>query len=78
MVEDEDDNIDLLNEKKNSKNLEEFYQNAGNLDDLKNQIMMSMPEGQSRMGHPSISQPHTNQNTEAGETESSEEQAIRM
>jgi hypothetical protein len=36
MVEDEDDNIDLLNEKKNSKNLEEFYQNAGNLDDLKN------------------------------------------
>ena len=35
MMEDEDDNIDLLNEKIKSKNLEEFYQNE-NLNNLKN------------------------------------------
>lgn len=35
MMEDEDDNIDLLNEKKQSKNLDEFYQQSGLLD-LKN------------------------------------------
>lgn len=54
MMEDEDDNIDLLNEKKQSKNLDEFYQQSGLLD-LKNQIMMNMPDMQSRMGHPSMS-----------------------
>lgn len=55
MVEDDDDNIDLLTEKKKSKNLDEFYQQSENLNDLKNQFLMSMPEGQSRMGHPSMS-----------------------
>lgn len=55
MHEDEDDNIDLLNEKKKSQNLDEFYQNAGCLNDLKSQIMMNMPEGMGRMGNPSMS-----------------------
>jgi hypothetical protein len=54
MVEGEDDNIDLLNEKVKSKNLEEFYEQDQILD-LKNHIMMNMPESQSRMGHPSMS-----------------------
>lgn len=55
MIEDDDDNIDLLNEKIKSKNLDEFYQQSENLSDLKNQIIKAMPEGQSRMGHPSMS-----------------------
>lgn len=54
MVEGEDDNIDLLNEKVKSKNLEEFYQQDQILD-LKHHILMNMPESQSRMGHPSMS-----------------------
>lgn len=54
MMEDEDDNVDLLNEKKKAKNLDEFYAES-DLNDLKNQIMMNMPDSQSRMGHPSLS-----------------------
>ena len=72
MVEDEDDNIDLLSEKKKSKNHDEFYA-AEELDNLKNQIKFSMPH--MKMGGPGLSQPQTNLNTEAGETESGEDQA---
>ena len=36
MMEGEDDNIDLLNEKHKSKNLDEFYEQSENLSDLKN------------------------------------------
>jgi hypothetical protein len=52
MVEDEDDNIDLLNEKKKSKNHDEFYA-AEELDNLKNQIKFSMPH--MKMSGPGIS-----------------------
>ena len=38
--------------------------------------MMNMPG--LKMGMPGLSQPVTNNNTEAGDTESSEEQAFRM
>ena len=58
MVEDEDDCVDLLNEKKKAKgkNLDEFYA-AEELDDLKNQLRMNMPPGMMKMGNPSMSQP---------------------
>ena len=74
MVEDEDDCVDLLKEKKKAKNLDEFYA-AEELDDLKNQLRMNMPpgmQGMMKMGLPSMSQPQTNNNTEASEVESSE------
>jgi hypothetical protein len=60
MMEDEDDCIDLLAEKKKSKNLNEFYEEQ-NFDDLKNQIKMNLP-GLQHLGGP---HPQTNLNTEA-------------
>ena len=45
MVEDDDDNVDLLNEKQKSSNLDDFYEKNEQLNDLKSQFMMAMPEG---------------------------------
>ena len=56
MVEDEDDEVDLLNEKKKGGNIDEFYA-AEEIDDLKNQLRMNMPPGMMKMGNPSMSQP---------------------
>jgi len=76
MVEDEDDCVDLLNEKRKAKNknknLDEFYA-AEEIVDLKNQLRMNMPPGMMKMGLPSMSQPQTNNNTEVSEVESSEQ-----
>ena len=77
MIEGEDDSIDLLNEKKKSKNLEEFYADEEGLENLKNQIRINMPGLKSSCG-PSMGQAPTNNNTEAGDTESSEEQAFKI
>ena len=66
MMEGDEDSVDLLDEKSKSSNLNEFYAQNEQLDDLKNSLMgMSL----------NISNGHgqqTNNNTEAGETESSE------
>lgn len=43
MIEGEEDCVDLLNEKKNSKNIDEFYANEEGLEDLKNQIRVNLP-----------------------------------
>lgn len=43
MMEGEEDCVDLLSEKKNSKNLDEFYANEEGLENLKNQIRINMP-----------------------------------
>ena len=67
--------MDLLAEKEKSGNLEEFYAQQDELDDLKNQIAFNMPglSKQAMMGQGQI------QVTEAdGDTESSEDQARRM
>lgn len=72
MREEDDDNIDLLDEKSKSKDLNEFYAQNEQIEDLKNSIMNNMP-GMKFGGN--IGQ-HTNNNTEAGDTESSEQQAM--
>ena len=77
MIEGEEDCVDLLNEKKNSKNIDDFYANEEGLEDLKNQIKLNMP-GLKGNCNPSVGQAPTNNNTEAGDTESSEEQAFRI
>lgn len=77
MMEDDEDQVDLMDEKKKSKNLEEFYANE-ELSDLKNQIKMSIPGMNNKPGMPQLGHHQTNNNTEVGETESSEEQAFRM
>jgi len=45
MEEDEDDMVDLLDEKAKSKDLSEFYAQNEQIEDLKNSLMMSMPPG---------------------------------
>lgn len=51
MMEDDEDQVDLMDEKKKSKNLEEFYANE-ELSDLKNQIKMSIPGMSNKPGMP--------------------------
>ena len=77
MVEGEEDNIDLLNEKKKCNNLDEFYADEEGLESLKNQIKINLP-GLTSSCAPSMGQAPTNNNTEAGDTESSEEQAFKI
>lgn len=43
MVEGDEDQIDLLNEKELSKDLSEFYQTGNTIEDLKNQLRMNVP-----------------------------------
>ena len=43
MIETEEDCVDLLNEKKNSQNIDDFYANEEGLEDLKNQIKINLP-----------------------------------
>ena len=74
MQEGDEDNIDLLTEKSKSKDLSEFYAQNEQIEDLKNSIRMNIPG--MKHGGPSSGQPQTNNNTEAGETESSEQQAL--
>ena len=70
-MEDDDDCVDLLQEKQNSKNIDEFYANDQILD-LRQALMGGLNLPQHKMGGP---QPQSNLNTEAGEIESNEEQA---
>lgn len=72
MEEQDDDNVDLLDEKSKSKDISEFYAQNEQIEDLKNSIMSNMPGMKfgAGAGH------QTNNNTEAGDTESSEQQAI--
>lgn len=78
MMEGEEDQVDLLNEKTKSKNIQEFYESE-DIMNLKNQIQMNVPGLVSRMhGMPAFSHNQTNNNTEAGDTESSEEHAQRL
>lgn len=73
MMEGEEDQVDLLDEKQNSQDLGEFYEKNDQFVDLKNQLRMNIP-GMKMMGMPGMmSGPQTNNNTEAGDTESSEE-----
>lgn len=50
MMDDDEDQVDLLEEKKNSKDLSEFYDQNEQLEDLKNQIKMNMPGMNSMFG----------------------------
>jgi hypothetical protein len=43
MEEEDDDNVDLLDEKSKSKNLDEFYAKNEQLKDLKNSLMNGFP-----------------------------------
>lgn len=49
MVEDEDDNIDLLKEKKHAKNLDDFYQQEEGLNDLKNMLRQNIPVSHTKL-----------------------------
>ncbi len=75
MMEGEEDQVDLLDEKKNTSNIADFYSKEDEFEDLKQQIRMNVPGMKGMMGMPGMFGPQTNNNTEAGETESSEEQA---
>lgn len=80
MLEDDDeDQIDLLAQKENSQNLNEFYEQNEQLEDLKNQIRLNVPGMMNCVpGNPQIGHSATNNNTEVGDTEASEQQAYQL
>jgi len=51
MLEDDEDQVDLLDQKANSANLNEFYENE-QIEDLKNHIRMNIPGMNSHEGMP--------------------------
>ena len=71
-MEDDDDCIDLLQEKQKCNDINEFYQKE-EIYELKNQIMMDMPGLGANIGAGN----HTNLNTEA-DTDCSDDQAIKQ
>ena len=55
MIEGDDDQVDLLGEKSSGANLDDFYQQEDQLNDLRNQISLNMPGVKGMGGMPGLS-----------------------
>ena len=76
MIESDNDQVDLLGG--GGQDLANAFEQSCQLEDLKNQLRTNIPGLKAQPGAPGLDHHQTNNNTEAGDTESSEEQVLKI